>query len=473
MSLPDAVRTFLESQPLPYRVVPCPPGETLTQAAATLDLPPQQVVRAVLLGDIKGIVMAILPSSHILDFSLLCQSQGRELEPLYGNDTSTQIFTDCLPGSHPPFPDAFGLPALADDSLVANENEELYLDGGSGDALICMKGSDYRILLNNAQWSHFAVSINDLDSLMSRQSFSPQSLTNLTNRYTPTRLQAGIEAIAELPILPYTVQRIMALHANPDTTIDDLIHIVEQEPGLAAQIFYWARSSLRGHHDSVESLDSAIRQILGFDKALHLILGSTLGQIFNIPVDGPVGLQTFWRHSVYCASLIGELIKMLPDYVQVKPGLAYLSGLLHDIGYLVLGHSFPARFFLFNRFIAVNRHAPLSVVERYVLGAEHWHIGAWLLQAWHMPEEVVAAVRWHHHEDCTQPHAAYSNLVLIANRLLHYIGLGEEQNNRLPALAMFTLGITREQAIAALEQVQASMAELDALSAILRLPPQL
>ena len=87
-----------------------------------------------------------------------------------------------------------------------------------------------------------------------------------------------------------------------------------------------------------------------------------------------------------------------------------------------------------------------------------------------MPAEVIAAVRWHHNEDCTQPHAEYSNLVLIANRLLDPICLGEEPNNRLPALAMFTLGITREQAMEALARVQTSMTDLDALSEVLRLP---
>ena len=45
----------------------------------------------------------------------------------------------------------------------------------------------------------------------------------------------------------------------------------------------------------------------------------------------------------------------------------------------------------------------------------------------------------------------YSNLVLIANRLLHYIGIGDEESSRLPALAMFTLGIGHDQAMAALD----------------------
>ncbi len=307
---------------------------------------------------------------------------------------------------------------------------------------------------------------------MSHQALTPDNLANFANRYTPMRLRESIESITDLPVLPQTAQYILALKTNPEATIQDILRIVEQDPSLAAQVVYWARSPLHGHQGPVDSLETAIEQVLGLENTLNLLLGSSMSRTFTIPADGPVGLQAFWRHSIYCASLVSELVKLLPESASVKPGLAYLSGLLHDFGYLVLGHIFPARFFLFNHFLAINRQVPLSAVERYVLGAEHWHIGAWLMQAWSMPDEVIAAVRWHHSEDCTQPYAEYSNLVLIANRLLHSAGLGGDHNtnNHLPALAMFTLGISREQAMEALARVQASMADLNILSEALRLP---
>ena len=473
MNLPDAVQFHLNQHSFPYRLIDCPSVESLVQAAAKLDIPPRQIARAVLLRDKAGLVMAILPCSYILDFSMLCQALQRDLDPLYGIETH-RFFEQygCKTGSHPPLPGVFAIPALADASLVVDEDAEVYFDGGNGDVLVSMRAADFRQVLATARWGHFAVSTENLDALLSQQAMTPQNLVNLTRRYTPAQLREGIEAITELPVMPQTVQWIMALRAKSDVTVEEILQIVEYDPSLAAQVVYWARSPLHGYQGPVDSLETAIQQVLGIENSLNLLLGSCMGQTFHIPVDGPVGLQTFWRHSIYCASLVSELVKLLPEPTNVKPGLAYLCGLLHDFGYLVLGHVFPARFFLFNRFLAVNRSVPLDVLERYVLGVEHWHIGAWLLQSWAMPEEVIAAVRWHHNEDCTQPHAEYSNLVLIANRLLRYAGLGEESNHRLPALVMFTLGITREQAMEALDRVQSSMAELDSLSTVLRLPAE-
>jgi HD-like signal output (HDOD) protein/prolyl-tRNA editing enzyme YbaK/EbsC (Cys-tRNA(Pro) deacylase) len=472
VNLPDAVRNHLDQRQIPYRLLVCPPDETLGQTADRLAIPTDRLIRVVLLEDHSGLTMAILPHNHILDFSTLCQLLQRDLEPLYGIETS-RVFQGhgCKIGSHPPLPDAFGIPALVDDSLAALPgDEEIFFDSGGGDTLIGMHAADFRKLLSQACWKRFAISTDDLDQLMSQQPLTPRDLDSLTSRYTPTRLRADIETITELPVMPWTAQQILALRDNPHTTVEDIIPIVEQDPSLAAQVIYWARSPLHGYSGAVDSLRTAIEQVLGLENTLNLLLGSSMSRVFQIPADGPVGLQAFWRHSVHCASLTVELAKLVPEPARVKPGLAYLSGLLHDFGYLVLGHVFPARFFLFNRFLAVNRHLPRDVVERHVLGTEHWHIGAWLMQAWSMPEEVIAGVRWHHHEDCTQPHAEYSNLVLIANRLLHNIGLSEEQDSRLPALPLFTLGITREQALDALQRVQTSVADLDTLSEALRLP---
>lgn len=468
--LPDSIHSYLERRRLPYQLIHYRSGETLNQLAGSLAIPPRHLARAVLLKDSAGLAMAVLPCSHILDFSILSRLSQRDLEPLHGVDTA-RFFQGygCAVNSYPPLPDAFELPAWIDHSLRLPDDADLYFDSGGGDLLIRMKAIDFHALCVRARWEQFAVALDHLDLMLGQQEFSPTHLVSFTNRYSPAQLRQGIETITELPDMPATTREILALRADPDVALYDVLRLIERDASLAAQVMYWARSPLHGARP-VDSLETAIGQVLGIENTLNLVLGSSASRIFQISNDGPVGLQVFWRHSVYCAALVRELVKLLPESITVKPSLAYLSGLLHNFGYLALGHLFPARFFLFNRFLTVNRHLPLDVVERYVLGIAHWQIGAWLMQAWAMPEEVIAAVRWHHNEDCTQPHAEYSNLVLIANRLLHQVGLSEEPNHRLPTLAMFTLGLSREQALEALARVRMSAPDLDALAEVLRLP---
>jgi HD-like signal output (HDOD) protein/prolyl-tRNA editing enzyme YbaK/EbsC (Cys-tRNA(Pro) deacylase) len=465
MNLPNPIQHFLDQHQLPYRLISCRSNETRDQASTRLTIRLDQTVRTVLLREADGLLMAVLPYDYVIDFSILCQLRGSELEPLHGAET-VEFFRSqgCKGNSRPPFPSVFGITAIVDTSLAGQQ--ELFLESGNDALLISMRSNDFSKLLDQARWEQFAIPVKNLDFPIN-QNFSSQNLISLTHRYTPGQSQGTLESITELPTLAPSVERIMALQSDPEPSMTEIIQLIEQDAMHAARIVYWARAPLHHFHSPVDSLETAIKQVLGIKNTLNLLLGASMAEIFEVTVEGAVGLQAVWRHSIYCAALVRELVKALPDPLDINPNTAYLCGLLHDFGYLVLGHALPAQFFLLNQFLAVNRHVPISEIERYVMGVEHWQIGAWLMQSWNLPEEVIATMRWHHGEDSTHPHSQYSNLVLIANRLLHYFGLGEEHNNRLPALAMFTLGLSRDQAMLAVNQIHAATPELEQLCTIL------
>ncbi len=461
MALANIVQEYLEKSKLPYWAISHPPNKTLQQIAEHMQISTRCLVRVILLRDSHGqLTMAILPSSHILDFTLLCGIVGRDLDPLYGDELSRH-FKDCQPGSHPPLPEIFNLTSLVDNSLL--DTEQVYFDGGDNDTLVCMDSTDFRTLLKNSRWENFAHSLDTLDELQ-KQATTLEHINDVTQRYTPTRLREGIEAIKDLPTLPSTALQLLKLRSEPAPNVQELIEIVEYDPSLAAQIIRWARSPHYGGQGNVDSVRDAIPRVLDFDTVMHLVVGSSIGRAFRIPLDGPLGLNAFWRHSVYCATLVSELVKELPPGICPRPGLAYMGGLLHNFGYLLLGYVFPARFFLLNRFVAVNTHLSLDQVEYYVLGTKHTHIGAWLMQAWKMPEELTATVRWHDREDCSQPYAEYPNLVLIANRLLYRLDIGHEPTGKLPNNILSSLQLTQEQALAALTRLNLSRNHLEALS---------
>ena len=88
MSLPDSVQNYLDDQQISYRLLSFPAGETLIQIAERLSLPARRIVRTVLLQDVSGLIMTLLPCSHILDFSILCRLLQRDIEPHYGAETA-------------------------------------------------------------------------------------------------------------------------------------------------------------------------------------------------------------------------------------------------------------------------------------------------------------------------------------------------------------------------------------------------
>jgi HD-like signal output (HDOD) protein len=106
----------------------------------------------------------------------------------------------------------------------------------------------------------------------------------------------------------------------------------------------------------------------------------------------------------------------------------------------------------------------VETIETYVLGVGHDQIGAWLLSAWGLPDELVISARHHHDEHYTGEHAYYAQLVLVADRLLARVGLGTSTQTELPTFSLEMLGLDPAKAIAACEALWAGNTELDELA---------
>lgn len=193
MALPNAVKEYLDRRQLPYRLIAYPHNGTLQQISEAIHIPSSRLIRAVLLGDEQGRLMAILPSNCILDFSLLHQLVGRDLLPLYEEEAKA-VFKGCQPGSRPPLPSVFGLPAVVEENLATLEGD-IYFDAGSHDTLVCMNSADCRSLLGEIQWGHFSIPVDALD-LLQQQASTPQDLLEITSSFTPRQTRKSLQGTA-------------------------------------------------------------------------------------------------------------------------------------------------------------------------------------------------------------------------------------------------------------------------------------
>lgn len=461
MALPSVVKDYLDAQRLPYRLLAYPVKGTLQQITEFANIATHRLIRSVMLQDSQGCLLTILPSSHILDFARLYHLLQRDLEPLYGDEMDI-LFKGCQPGSRPPLPGAFGLPALVEASIGDLEGD-VYFDAGSRDLLVAMRCQDFMALLKDIQSAPFSRPLTELDVLQRRASTAGE-LVRITDPYVPSRFT---QTFKELPDLSSVVQQNLALRTQPGIQASGLASLLASYPALATAFVHWARTQRTGDaNQTVQSVLDAIG-VLGVDIAANLVLAAAIARNFSIPPDGPLGGKAFWRHAVYCAALAAMLACDLPASLHLQPGLAHLIGLLHRFGYLVLGRLFPARFFLLNHVLAEHRHIPVEQVENPLLGTDNRLIGAWLLEAWGMPPVFTNAIRQHDQEDYSQPYSEYPNLVLIANRLLVGAGIGEAGESRLPTAILYSLGLTEKQVRAALARVQRNGAVLDDLAVAL------
>ncbi|MCS5708050.1 HDOD domain-containing protein [Candidatus Berkiella cookevillensis] len=446
---------YLDGLALSYEVIEHAETRSLEQAAQLCAIPRTELLRTVILSEEHGALMAILPCNRLLDFSVLCKTLNRDLAPAQ-YESLQLIFKECEANSYPPLPDYFEMDAILDKSILSLE--DVYFEPGNHHTLIKMTRQDFLSLLHNAWQGDFSAPIASLTEMKENSQLAAQ-----INQFTPKRFENRLQETIELPAVPPMADKILQLRSDPNATAMNLAVIIEKDPSLAAQLIKWAQSPYYGYSGKIISVENAIIKVLGFDLVLNLALGLALNRSMKVPLDGPLGLKAYWKFSIYAATLIENLIYEMPKAMRPIRGLAYLSGLLHNFGHLVLAELFPPQHFLLNRYLEVNPEVSINEIEKHVLGVTHTQIGTWLLQNWGMPAEVLAAVKWHHEGDYSNEHAVYANLACIAGRLLKRYNMGDATEDSLPPEILGSLSMSAEQAEAALEKLLSKKDGLDSI----------
>lgn len=431
-TVPITVKRFLFEKGVPYRFLVHPGASSAAQAVRALGVEPATVAVARLLRDQDSTLLAVYPATVRLNLEQLNHVTGRTLHAVAPRDVPGCYGDVCLPLAQ-----LYQLPAMVDESLL--QAEQVYFPLNA-QVLCRLSGADFAALQGPKYVKH----------VFARPLAAAADGGRVERRQ---RIRARLEATEDLPAMPKVAQELLQLSVNPYANATDLAAIVEQDPSLAAQLLRYANSPLYGYRGQVDSVRDVIARVLGYDLVMDIALGVAVGRSFRNPNDGPLGLEAYWRHAVYCASLTQRLAALVPGMQRPRPGMAYLAGLLHNFGILLLGHLFPEDFRILNNAAAGDTGRPLLALEDGLLGVAHPELGAWLMQSWNMPDELVRAIREHHDEEYAGPYAIYPNLVLLANRLLASHHIGDEHSNDLPGDLLARLNISEADAHAALAAV--------------------
>ncbi len=456
MRMPALLQQYLLAKGVHCELVARPKDRSPQEIADELAIPESALIRAVLLHDDKGLLLALLPASYMLNFEALYADSGRDFDVLSGAQAA-RVFRDCAAESRPALPAVFGLTALRDKSTL--NDAFVFIESGDGESLLRFSQHDYSSLLSDCACADFAVAPERL-----RLSLDDKVDGVVFRQFLPTRLKQRVQETYDLPAMPDIAQEIMRLRVNPNASARDLAAIVMRDPSLAAQVMSWANSPYYGFSGRINSVEMAIVRVLGFEMVLNLSLGISVGRSLKVPHDGPLGLKAFWVQAVMTAVLAEKLCLLIKAPQRPQRGLVYLAGLLHNIGHLLLGHVFPPQFFVINRYVAANPDTAVSAIEHHVLGVTHEEIGSWLMQAWHMPEELTVSTRWHHEEEFTSPYAVYSNIVLIASRLLKRINIGDATSTQIPPAVLSLLNLQEIDVLNELSRLHEARSELEGLA---------
>ena len=316
---------------------------------------------------------------------------------------------------------------------------------------------DELFVIHNNKEHAYAIDIKQLQKSSSDEligiSFSEEIKIKMESKKLLS-FKERVKALHSLPPMPETATQILNLRTIPDVKVEQIVEVIEKDPVLVAQIVSYANSAFFGQAGSVKSLKDAIFRVLGVDAVMNMALALSVGSTFKIPQPGPVGAKAIWKSSIYTASLMQRLSMLMPWGKRPNPGTAYLVGLLHDIGLLVLGHLFNDEYIEFNDYLEKNKDKNILVAENEVLGISHLEVGKMVMRMWNMPEELIATATYFTDKSFSEEHESYINLLSVVKTLLapHGLGFGnalEELNLEL----LEELNLEEEDVIVAADEV--------------------
>ena len=205
-----------------------------------------------------------------------------------------------------------------------------------------------------------------------------------------TSLQAMVDRTTELVALPEVYLRLRDKLAEPDYRLDDLAAIVGQDPAITANLLRLANSAFFGFAARIPTVSRAIT-VLGPRQLHDLLLATSVCASFDNAAGAGMDRHRFWRRSLLCACLSRLLARRC---AVLDREAAYVHGLLHGIGQMVMWMRMPAETAAAHE-QAQARGVAVDAVQREMLGFDYAAVGALLLQRWHMPAELVEVVRHH------------------------------------------------------------------------------
>jgi HD-like signal output (HDOD) protein len=205
------------------------------------------------------------------------------------------------------------------------------------------------------------------------------------------RFREELLDVHPIPAAPQIIQRILELMSREDVSRNELAALINRDPSLAARLLGLANSPFFASTKAITTIPQAL-MVLGFSHVRDIVVGLSLWESLEAKdAHARKRRQSLWLHSVAVAGAA----RQLAEHVGGDGGLAFVVGLLHDIGELVLGLRLGEAYWAMLD-DAEERRCDLTVLEHYWFGCDHGEVGRWLLDAWSLPPIIGAGVAHHH-----------------------------------------------------------------------------
>lgn len=244
----------------------------------------------------------------------------------------------------------------------------------------------------------------------------------------PEPMKAIMSRVQSIRPLPAAVERLCRLTKDLESDSDEIVRIISMDETLATRMLRVANSAFYGFSQGVKTISQAVL-LLGFQGVRSLALSvSVLDMRMGMDLKGLKRVD-LWRHSLAVATASRDMA----EYLHVSEmEEAFLGGLLHDIGKIVIMEVFPEKY---EEVLteARNRMVPLFELEKKEFGIDHAEVGAALGAHWKIPHLFCEIVSTHYAIDGElQKTDKITFLVQVADGLAKMAQVGSDGDEVIP-----------------------------------------
>ncbi|MGD9200010.1 MAG: HDOD domain-containing protein [Chitinispirillia bacterium] len=265
----------------------------------------------------------------------------------------------------------------------------------------------------------------------------------MNNKKQDELLLMILEKLTNLPSFPQIFYKIENILSDPESSVSDIVNVLKYDPGITSRVLRLANSAYIGIPQTVSSLKNAVI-ILGQKRIHSLVLTWSILSMFKSFRCYSFNLKRYWKHSVTVGTIGESIAKHLKRYEIVEPEEVFCSGILHDIGKLVLSIFEPET--ISNAFKEAQRtNTPFFQNEDN--SVSHSKIGSIVASNWKFPQNLIDAIQFHHSPFKMETVKKTVLIVHISDILSHMIAINTFIEEEIPAInrkAVEILGLNPE-----------------------------
>jgi HD-like signal output (HDOD) protein len=236
-------------------------------------------------------------------------------------------------------------------------------------------------------------------------------------------IQDKLKKIELLPTFSNIVGEVLAIIEDPMSSASDLAR--HMDPSMVGEVLRIANSAYYGTRNfrNIATIEHAIA-VIGYKELSHIILHMPFLSMLD-GNDKTFDRNKFILHSIICGALSDTISSavFLGNHNE-----AYIGGIMHDIGIVVLYRYFKDQWDSINALISDKQLSRIEA-EQEVLSVDHGYIGATLLEMWNIPKPITDSVMFHHNPERAEESIDNVAVIFLGNKFSNQIDFKKDLDN--------------------------------------------